>query len=104
MKHSDVFGSLYIMSPCCMSAGAAAGAEARRARRNMEAPWRSENACRGRKIPGLAHQLAVAAAWSPNPKKPPLYFDMPLGEAQQEVLNKWAANAPLVFVTSTSAI
>jgi hypothetical protein len=40
----------------------------------------------------------VAAAWSPNPKKPPLYFDMPFGDAQQEVLNKWAANAPLVFV------
>jgi hypothetical protein len=43
-------------------------------------------------------QLAVAAAWSPNPKKPPLYFDMPFGDLQQEVLNKWAANAPLVFV------
>jgi len=50
------------------------------------------------KLPGIATQLAVAAAWSPNPKKPPLYFDMPFGDAQQEVLNKWAANAPLVFV------
>ena len=32
------------------------------------------------KLPGLATQLAVAAAWSPNPKKPPLYFDMPFGD------------------------
>ena len=50
------------------------------------------------KLRGLSTQLAVAAAWSPNPKKPPLYLDMPFGDAKQEVLNKWAANAPLVFV------
>ena len=29
MKHPDVFGSLYIMSPCCMSARAAGAAESR---------------------------------------------------------------------------
>ncbi len=45
-------------------------------------------------------QLAVAAAWSPNPKKPPLYLDLPLmdGKTDAMVLAKWAANAPLAFI------
>jgi hypothetical protein len=45
-------------------------------------------------------QLATAAAWSPDPKNPPLYFDMPMknGIPQPDILAKWAANAPLAFV------
>jgi len=45
-------------------------------------------------------QLATAAAWSPNPKKPPLYLDLPTdnGQPRPDILAKWAANAPLAFV------
>ena len=45
-------------------------------------------------------QLASAAAWSPDPKNPPLYLDLPYknGEVQQDILAKWAANAPLAFI------
>jgi hypothetical protein len=45
-------------------------------------------------------RLASAAAWSPDPKNPPLYLDMPNknGEPQPEVQAKWAANAPLAFI------
>jgi hypothetical protein len=45
-------------------------------------------------------QLATAAAWSPNPKNPPLYLHLPTknGEPQPDVLAKWTANAPLAFV------
>jgi hypothetical protein len=45
-------------------------------------------------------QLASAAAWSPDPKNPPLYLDLPVkdGAPQPEVLAKWAANAPLAFI------
>jgi hypothetical protein len=44
--------------------------------------------------------LASAAAWSPNPKNPPLYLDLPTkdGTPQLDVFAKWAANAPLAFV------
>jgi len=40
------------------------------------------------------------AAWSPDPKNPPFYFDLPTkgGVPQPDVLAKWAANAPLAFV------
>ncbi len=45
-------------------------------------------------------QLASAAAWSPDPKNPPLYLDLPTkdGAPQPDVLAKWAANAPLAFI------
>jgi hypothetical protein len=45
-------------------------------------------------------QLAVAAAWSPNPKNPPLFLDLPTkdGQPRADVLARWAANAPLAFI------
>ena len=44
--------------------------------------------------------MASAAAWSPNPKNPPLYLDLPTkdGVVRPDVLARWAANAPLAFV------
>jgi enterochelin esterase-like enzyme len=97
MKHSDVFGSLYIMSPCCMSARQAgpANPDNERALEAVKAPADSASLSFG-----LRAQLASAAAWSPNPKNPPLYLDLPTkdGAARPEVLAKWAANAPLAFV------
>jgi hypothetical protein len=49
---------------------------------------------------GFANALsAQAAAWAPNPSKPP-YFDLPFkdGELDPLVAAKWLANAPLVMV------
>jgi hypothetical protein len=45
-------------------------------------------------------QLASAAAWSPDPKNPALYLDLPRkdGVPQPDVIAKWTANAPLAFV------
>jgi len=97
MKHSDVFGSLYIMSPCCLVARGAGPANPSNeaALEAVKTPADSAN------LPfGLRTQLASAAAWSPNPKKPPLYLDLPTkdGVVQQDVIAKWAANSPLAFV------
>src|SRR5690349_10568683 len=97
MKHSDVFGSLYIMSPCCMTARGAGptNPETEKALAAVKTPADSAKLSFA-----LRAQLASAAAWSPNPKNPPLYLDLPSkdGVVQQEVLAKWAANAPLAFV------
>lgn len=97
MKHSDVFGSLYIMSPCCLSPMGARPTDpaAEKALEAVKTPADSAN------LPwGLRAQLASAAAWSPDPKKPPLYLDLPTknGVADTDVVAKWAANAPLAFV------
>lgn len=97
MRHPEVFGSLYIMSPCCMSARGAGpnGADLEKAVAGMKAPSDSSA------LPFFPRaQLATASAWSPNPKKPPLYLDLPTndGAPQPDVLARWAANAPLAFV------
>src|SRR5215472_10507975 len=65
MKHPDVFGSVYIMSPCCLSprAASAANPDYERALEAMKTPADSAG------LPGgLRIQLASAAAWSPNPR------------------------------------
>ena len=97
MKHSDVFGSLYIMSPCCLSARAAESLKVED-EKALEAVKTAEDSA---KLGFFQRaQLATAAAWSPNPKNPPLYLDLPMkdGAVQPGVLAKWAANAPLAFV------
>ena len=97
MKHSDVFGSLYIMSPCCMAARGA-GPVNPETEKALEAV--KSTADSAKLSFGLRAQLASAAAWSPNPNNPPLYLDLPTknGVVDAEVLAKWAANAPLAFV------
>jgi enterochelin esterase-like enzyme len=97
MKHPDVFGSLYIMSPCCMSARPAGPVNAE-LEKTLEAVKTPEDSA---KLPFFARaQLASAAAWSPDPKNPPLYLGLPMkdGVSQPDILAKWAANAPLAFV------
>ena len=102
MKHADVFGSLYIMSPCCLSprgSGGGRGASSGNSAANEEALAAVKSPADSAKLPfGLRAQLASAAAWSPNPKNPPLYLDLPIGDQAPAVLAKWAANAPLAFI------
>lgn len=97
MKYPDVFGSLYIMSPCCLS---------QRPARPMSPA--DEKALEAVKSPAdaaklsffLRAQLASAAAWSPDPKNPPLYLDLPSknGAVQPDIVAKWNANSPLAFI------
>ena len=96
MKHADVFGSLYIMSPCCLSPRTVGtNPEDDKAVEAIKTPEESAKLGFFQRA-----QLATAAAWSPDPKNPPLYLDLPTkdGVAQPDVLAKWAANAPLAFV------
>ena len=107
MKHPDVFGALYIMSPCCLSPMTGGGPG--------PADQMKERAIAGEKkvaaaksptdlaaqSPGFqSAQYATAAAWAPDPKNPPLYFDLPTkdGEPQPEIMAKFTANAPLMFI------
>jgi len=108
MKHPDVFGALYIMSPCCMSPRPAGPPPGMDAQKFAETEKKFEETVAAMKSPADAAnlpfftraQLATAAAWSPDPKNPPLYFDLPMkdGVPQPDVLAKWTANAPLAFI------
>ncbi len=107
MKHPDVFGSLYIMSPCCLSPMTGGGPGP--ADKMKETAIENEKKIAALKSPsdapaalpgfGIA-QLATAAAWAPDPKNPPLYLDLPTkdGVPVPEIQAKFAANAPLAFV------
>jgi enterochelin esterase-like enzyme len=107
MKHPEVFSALYIMSPCCMSpmtGGGPGPAEQMKERAiagEKKAAAAKSPADLAAQSPGFgAAQYATAAAWAPNPKNPPLYFDLPTkdGALQPEIAAKYSANAPLAFV------
>ena len=96
MKHPDVFGSLYIMSPCCLSVRPVrADSEVYKSLEAVKTPEDSAKLAFGPRV-----QLASAAAWSPDPKNPPLYLDLPVkdGVVQPDIVAKWEANSPLAFV------
>lgn len=94
MKHSDVFGSLYIMSPCCL-APRPPNPEIEKVLESVKTP---EDSAKLGFFPRA--MMASAATWSPDPKNPPLYLDLPFkdGAVQEDVLAKWTANAPLAFI------
>jgi enterochelin esterase-like enzyme len=107
MKHSDVFGALYIMSPCCMSPMVGGGPVPPDRMKEMAiANEKKVGAAKSpadlaAQSPGFnAAQFATAAAWAPDPKNPPLFFDLATkdGVPVPEVQAKYTANAPLVFV------
>jgi S-formylglutathione hydrolase FrmB len=95
MKHPQVFSSLYALSPCCMAPNMNPSAEqmARAAQVKTDADIAAADF-------GTKAMLASAAAWSANPKNPPLYFDLPVvdGKVVPDVVARWAANAPLAMV------
>jgi enterochelin esterase-like enzyme len=95
MKHADVFGSLYLMSPCCLSVRAAPPPGVEEEFKKLSGREQLEQ-----QSFMVRATLAAAAAWSPNPGKPPFFVDLPFGddETRQDVLGRWAANAPLAFV------
>lgn len=101
MRHPDVFSAFYAMSPCCMAARGAPSPEMARRLEAAVAAGQTTSLDFGTRA-----TLAAAAAWSPNPKAPPFYLDLPTkdGVPQPTVLARWAANAPLAmadqYVTS----
>ena len=115
MKRPDVFSSLYAMSACCLlndpvalsgggrgrGAGTATSASTSTDTAGRNSGARTETpaapAGRGR---GFNVQGALAAAYAPNPKNPPDYFDEPMkdGVLQPLIAAKYYANSPLAMV------
>ena len=107
MKHPDIFGALYVMSPCCLSpmnGGGPGPADQMRERaiaNEKKVAAAKSPAQLAAESPGFGSvTFATAAAWAPDPKNPPLYFDLPTkdGVPQPDIMAKFAANAPLSFV------
>jgi S-formylglutathione hydrolase len=103
MKYPDVYSSIYGLSACCLMNNPRPPGQGRgQAKAKGPAPGKGDDAVR----PGArgGHPVNVAygeaAAWSPNPMNPPLFFDQPVkdGEFQPAVAAKWVANSPLAML------
>jgi S-formylglutathione hydrolase len=96
MKRPEVFSSLYAMSSCCLTASLNPGGRGGAQAEALKSPDEAKNANNR----GILTLLAEAAAWSPNPKNPPFFFDLPIkdGQPQAEAVARWAANAPLAMI------
>src|SRR5436190_6130152 len=99
MKRPDTFSVLYLMSACCLNAQTDARPDAMAASAAIRPREEGVEAAKGRGF-GPSLNLALAAAWSPNPANAPLFLDLPItdGRVRPEILAKWAANAPLVMI------
>ena len=98
MRHPDVFGALYMMSPGGLS-GRPIGApdpDTLAAINGLSSLADAAN------VPTMASGLlAMSSAWSPNPNRPPLYFDLPYdaeGRPIAAVLARWTANSPFAML------
>lgn len=94
MKVPGVFTSIYAMSPCCL---APAPLDAPILERAAKIVTPQEIAAADFMTKAA---LASAAAWSPNPRRPPLFIDLPIpGEkSTPEVIAAWSANGPLAML------
>jgi len=97
MKQADMYGAIYMMSPCCLSPRAMArpAGTDEKLLTSLTSPSESAKLNWGQRA-----MLAASAAWSPNPKNPPLYLDLPVknGKVRDDIVAKWLANTPLAFV------
>ncbi len=98
MKRPDVFGALYTMSTCCLDANRNPQTEPMEAAAEaIKTREQAEEAARAPGPLGASAALASAATWSPNPKNPPLYIDLPRkdGKVRPDIVAKWVANPPI---------
>ncbi len=97
MERPGVFSSVYLLSPCCLMPGA-------RPRLTPELLAKVQAIHTDAEFQGTDFYTKVifasAAAWSPDPKAPPFFLDLPTGDERERamVAAKWAANAPLAMI------
>jgi len=92
MKRPETFVAMYAMSSCCLL-------NRLPSREVVERFVARDNAPADNGFANVA--AALAAAWAPNPGKPPAYFDWPYDDDGTElslIAAKWVANSPLVVV------
>ncbi|PHN02588.1 alpha/beta hydrolase [Flavilitoribacter nigricans] len=96
MKYPEVWSAIYLLSPCCM--------EGATPNTNTEFMQSVEAVTAVDQLEsvgfGVIATLASAAAWAPNPGKPPFYLDLPFaeGEVRPEIAAKFSANRTLYTI------
>jgi S-formylglutathione hydrolase len=106
MKHPDVFGAVYGLSPCCVGLEGDLGHDNQAWLKSMQMASRDQLQARPRSLDDFFATafVALSAALSPNPAKGPLFVDFPFKPQQrslvanEEAYAKWRANMPLYLV------
>jgi enterochelin esterase-like enzyme len=103
MRRPEVFSSLYLLSPCCLIPQANLGTAPPVLLTKLEKLQTPADVAQADFMSKL--MMASAAAWSPNPARPPVFVDLPTkdGQWQWDVVARWAANAPLAWVDANVA-
>ena len=106
MKHADVFGALYALSPCCLEMGRDFSSENPAWLKTIHLTSREQLKAPMQSIDDFYEKVFVAlsAAFSPNPERAPFYVDFPFqerdGRLEQNaaVYAKWKSKMPLYMI------
>jgi S-formylglutathione hydrolase FrmB len=106
MRHPDVFGALYAMSPCCVTFDADFGRDNQAWRKSLQYKTRDQLNPKPASFADFYATafVAAAAAFSPNPSQGPLYVDLPFREqsgalvTNEDIYEKWRSKMPLYLV------
>jgi enterochelin esterase-like enzyme len=106
MKHPEVFGAIYALSPCCFGIEGDLGETNPAWSRVLRLTSREQVPKEPRSLEDFftAAFVALSAAFSPNPGRAPLYTDMPFQERDgriqknEVVYAKWQSKMPLYMV------
>jgi enterochelin esterase-like enzyme len=99
------YGAMRIgMNACCLDMASTPPPESMTGAEAIKTRAQAEEAARATDFVNSV-VLALAAAWSPNPKNPPLFLDLPVqgGKARPEIVAKWKANVPVEMVAQFAA-
>jgi S-formylglutathione hydrolase len=106
MKHPDVFSTVYALSPCCLTLNDDLGMD--------NSSWSKVNRLTSKDQLKLKFEsfeeffmvafVALSAAFSPNPARPPFFVDFPFQEREgrleknESAYNRWRSKMPLYMV------
>lgn len=95
MKNPDDYSVIYLLSACCMEGMYISNPEFMEKVEAISSFEELEDASFGAKA-----TLASAAAWAPNPDKPPFYLDLPFanGKERPDITAKFTANRTLYTI------
>lgn len=93
MHHPELYSAIYALDPCCLLPRQITAEQSQKYE-----GLTPDQVAKGDF--GIRTTYAVAAAWSPDPSKPPFYVDLPTtnGVLDPLVIAEWYANAPTAMV------
>jgi len=111
MKHPDVFGAVYALSPCCLGMEGDFTSENPAWQKTLQLTSRDQISGRPKSFEEFYENafVAASAAFSPNPARGPFFVDFPYQERDgrveknEPVFAKWRSKMPLYMVGDKKA-